>query len=136
MGYFGTFIYADGRWNETDDLPTQSPYLRVDIHDSDIATIDYNPTGLGAGRFYLGFEPAVYFEDPAASHPVDADAEMGGLSAWAEQVVGISLQSDRVRPLLADPAGTDPEEVFVEDSVAKLLAALGLPAPAPLQGSA
>jgi hypothetical protein len=136
VGYFGTFIYTDGQWNETADVSARSPYLRVDIHDSDIATIDYNPAGVGSGRFYLGFEPAIYFEDPEASQPVDADAEVGGLSVWAEEVVGESVQSDRVRTLLADPTGADPVEVFVEDSVVKLLAALGLPVPTSLQGNA
>ena len=57
---------------------------------------------------------------------------MRGLLAWVEQIVGGSFQPDQVMPLLADPAGTEPEEVFVEDAVVKLLGLVGLPIPAQL----
>jgi hypothetical protein len=38
VGFSGTFVYSDGRWNgdATDDR-----YLAIDIPDSDIATVDY-----------------------------------------------------------------------------------------------
>jgi hypothetical protein len=62
MGFFGTFVYADGVWSENDEAPSMGTSLRVDIHDSDIAQIDYRPAVIGLGRFYLSHEPATYFE--------------------------------------------------------------------------
>jgi hypothetical protein len=85
MGFFGTFLYSDGQWTEHADYPQASTYLRVDIHDSDLAQKDYAPAQASRGRFYLGFEPAIYFEDPDASQPVDPDAEARGFSTWAEK---------------------------------------------------
>ena len=40
MGYFGTFIFRDGQWQQRSG---PGPELVVDVHDSDIATIDYRP---------------------------------------------------------------------------------------------
>jgi hypothetical protein len=114
-------------------LTGDAPYLRVDIHDSDIATIDYYPTGVGTGRLFLGYEPAHYFQDPHASQPIDTNAEVLGLVAWAKQVAGVTLSPDRVMPLLANPEGAEPSDVFVEDTVVKLLRLTGLPLPALLQ---
>jgi hypothetical protein len=38
VGYFGRFVYSDGAWR---DEPTAEAFLAVDIHDSDIATVDF-----------------------------------------------------------------------------------------------
>ena len=129
MGFFGRFVYRDGHWTEGGDTLPASPYLRVEIHDSDFAQIDYAPADVGRGRFYLGFAPASYFEDPSASAPVDARAEARGFSLWADQVLGVDVASDRVLPLLADPEGSDPEDPFVEAVVVRLLQQVGLPLP-------
>jgi hypothetical protein len=91
--------------------------------------IDYRPTAGGLGRFYLGYEPAFYFEDPSASQPADAQAEAKGFSAWVEQTGGSPVSPEEVLPLLADPDGADPQEDFAEDAVAKLLGLAGLPLP-------
>src|SRR3954451_14119798 len=112
MGFFGTFVYADGVWNQDNDAPPTGASLRVDIHDSDIAQIDYRPARTGLGRFYLGYEPAIYFEDPSASQPVDRQAEAAGFSKWVDEVVGRAVAHEEILPLLADPGGAEPEEVF------------------------
>jgi hypothetical protein len=132
MGFFGTFVYADGAWSESDELAEQTS-LRVVIHDSDVAQIDYRPAAPGLGRFYLGYEPAIYFEDPSASQPVDAQAEAEGFSAWVAHVGGPPVGSAAILPLLADPDGAEPEEIFVEDAVVTLLGLAGLPLPESLQ---
>ena len=132
MGFFGTFLYADGRWSES-EAPPAGTFLRVAIHDSDIAQIDYRPAATGLGRFYLGYEPAIYFEDPSASQPVDAQAEAEGFSAWVEDATGRPVGPGEILPLLADPHGSEPEEVFAEDAVVRLLDLAGLPSPDALQ---
>ncbi|MDQ1292622.1 MAG: hypothetical protein QG608_502 [Actinomycetota bacterium] len=58
------------------------PWLLVDIHDSDIATITYRPAGLGTGVAYLGCAPRTYFEDLQASAPTDVAREAAGLATW------------------------------------------------------
>ena len=57
MGFFGRYTYADGEWNDGD--PPEPPYLSVDIHDSDIAMVDYRPAEGATRRFFLGIEPRV-----------------------------------------------------------------------------
>lgn len=133
MGFFGNFVYSDGRWAEQ---ATADQYLSVDIHDSDFATIDYHPSGPSTGRFYLGVEPRHYFEDPSASEPVDAEAEMDGFVDWATSVVGAQVSVSDLKVLIADPEGSDPENPFVEDTVVQLIALLGLPLPPDLQPNA
>ncbi|MEV7986869.1 hypothetical protein [Micromonospora sp. NPDC085948] len=59
-----------------------TPWLLVDIHDSDSATLTYRPAGPGTGVAYLGYTPRTYFENPDASAPTDAVREAAGLSAW------------------------------------------------------
>lgn len=130
MGYFGTFAFSNGRWAET---PTDNQYLGIDIHDSSIATIDYQPAANGHGRFYLGYEPRHYFDDPSASQPIDTAAETAGFIAWVSNVIGVDLSAEQLTPLLADADGGEPDDVFVEDTVVTLINLLGLPLPADLQ---
>ncbi|GAA2362344.1 hypothetical protein [Dactylosporangium salmoneum] len=53
MGYFGAFLFDGQSWTEADAGECAEPdadlWLHVDIHDSDIATITYRPTGPGVG---------------------------------------------------------------------------------------
>src|SRR3954453_8975625 len=126
MGYFGTFIYRDGEWRERAD---GTPELVVDIHDSDIATVDYRPAPSGLGRFYLGIQPRDYFEDPHASRPVDVPAEVDGFVRWARQTLGRAPRPEDVRDLVAETGGTVPDGDFVEDTAAPLIGLLGLPLP-------
>ena len=129
MGYFGTFIYRDGAWREHSDGPAE---LVVDIHDSDIATIDYRPAPPGRGRFYLGYQPRTYFDDPEASPPVDVPAEVDGFVGWAATTLGTRPSADDVRQLVAGEEHAPPPDDFVEDSAARLIQLLGLPLPAAL----
>jgi len=126
MGYFGTFIYRDGEWRDHGGGERE---LVVDIHDSDIATVDYRPAPPGLGRFYLGHQPRIYFEDPDASRPIDVPAEVEGFRSWAREVLGTAPMHDDVRELVADEDPAPPEDDFVEDSAARLIQLLGLPLP-------
>jgi hypothetical protein len=128
MGYYGTFIYRDGGWQERGGSERE---LVVDIHDSDIATVDYRPAPPGLGRFYLGYQPRDYFADPEASRPVDVPAEVEGFRGWARQVLGTAPRHDDVRELVAKESAV-PADDFVEDAAARLIRLLGLPLPAAL----
>jgi hypothetical protein len=120
MGYFGNFVYSDGRWAAE---PAADCYLATDVHDSDIATVDYHAEGAG-GRFYLGFQPSDYFEDPGASEPIDVGQEASRFAAWAQDHLGATASAADLRPLLAE-VGDEPEEDFVEETVARSSAFLG-----------
>lgn len=133
MGLFGTFTYSDGAWTSPD--ARREPYLVIDVHDSDIATVDYRPTGDAGGRCYLGFQPRVYFEDPTASAPVDNHAEARGLAHWARLATGREVDPEDVAALLApDDEDDDPEDLFVEETVRRLLELTGVPVPEELTG--
>jgi hypothetical protein len=126
MGYFGTFIYRGGAWLEHSEEPGE---LVVDIHDSDIATVDYRPAPPGRGRFYLGYQPRAYFDDPDASRPVDVPAEVDGFVGWAAGTLGVAPSAEEVRELVAGDDAEKPADDFVEDSAARLIRLLGLPLP-------
>lgn len=124
MGTFATFVYSDGGW---DDHAASEQFLSIDIHDSDIATLRFAPAESPArGLLYLGYEPRHYFEDPSASEPVDVVAETDALIAWAAEVTGVLVASEEVLPLLASPDGDEPDDLFVEETVAQLLKVIGL----------
>ncbi|SDX74685.1 hypothetical protein SAMN05661080_01030 [Modestobacter sp. DSM 44400] len=126
VGYFGTFIYRDGQWQQRSGA---SPELVVDVHDSDIATIDYRPAPAGLGRFYLGHQPRNYFGDPEASRPVDVPAEVEAFRGWATDTLGRAPREEDIRPLLAERDGQQPADDAVEDTVVRLLDLLGVPVP-------
>jgi hypothetical protein len=122
---FGKFAYSAGRWST--DGPTAVPFLLLDVHDSDIATVDYRAADSAGGRFFLGYEPRVYFEEPDAGAPVDVRAEAEGFTRWLREAEGREVDPDDVRRLMADPDGAPPEDVVVEETVVRLLALAGLP---------
>jgi hypothetical protein len=112
------------------DANPAPPHLTVAVHDSDVATVTYEPVSAGArGICYLGFEPRHYFDDPAASDPVDVEVEAAALATWSEAHTGLDVDPGKLRDLLASPQGDEPEAAYVEESVALLLALLGLPLP-------
>ncbi len=125
MGLIGTFAWSGGGWSR--GRPTAVPFLLVDVHDSDIATVDYRSADASGGRFFLGYEPRVYFEEPGAGDPVDTAAEAQGFTDWLRGATGREVDPAEVRPLMADPGGAPPEDVVVEETVDRLLALTGLP---------
>ena len=128
MGLFATFTHSDGHWQESE--PVSEPYLSIDVHDSDIATVDYRPAPNATGRFFLGIEPRLYFEDDTASEPVDREAEANGFAQWARQVHGRDVDPADVLALMASESEDDEsEEDFVEETVDRLLHLVGLPLP-------
>jgi hypothetical protein len=44
-------------------------------------------------------------------------------------VTGTEVAAELLEPLLASPTGEDPEDVFVEETVVRLIDRLGLPRP-------
>jgi hypothetical protein len=149
MGFFGTYLFDGTRWSEQqpEDEPTAAaPWLLVDVHDSDIATVKYSPTGPGTGIAYLGFTPRMYFEDDSASAPTDVSKEADGLATWwgglhpGTDEAERRAKSTELRAFLAadeapidtdngDSADSDDADVFVEIKTARFLDALGLPKP-------
>lgn len=126
MGEIVRFVFGGGAWGG--DLAA-TPSLSVEIQDSDIAVVDYRPAPDGAGRFYLGFQPRDYLDDPAASAPVDLDAEAAGFAAWAELVGADDVRPSEVRRLLAPEGVEEPLDTFVEETVERLVRLVGLPVP-------
>ena len=127
MGLFGKYAYSAGRW--TTDGPTAVPFLLIDVHDSDIATVDYRAADASGGRFFLGCEPRFYFEESDAAAPVDTVAESAGFARWVKEATGADVDPADVQQLMA-PTGAAPvreDEVVVEDAVGRLLALAGLP---------
>ena len=127
MGLFGKFAHSAGRW--TRGAPTAVPFLLVDVHDSRIATIDYRGADASGGRFFLGYEPRVYFEEPDASPPVDTQAEAEGFARWLREAEGRDVDPADVRRLMASPDGAPPTDEVVEETLGRLRRLAGLPSP-------
>lgn len=129
MGNFGRFAYTD---LGVSDSEGSDPTLILELHDSDFVVVNFHPTYLGSGRFYLGFQPRDYFRDPAASDPVDLGREAEAFHEWAEKTLGRSIAVADVLPFMAEESVEEPEDVFVEDTMERFLGLLGLPMPAEL----
>jgi len=127
MGLFGKFAYSDGRWST--DGPTAVPFLLLDVHDSDVATVDYRLSDASGGRFFLGYEPRFYFDEPGAATPVDSAAEAEGFASWAREATQTDVDPAEVQALMASPDGAPPTDDFVEETVVRLCGLVGLPSP-------
>jgi hypothetical protein len=127
VGFFGKFAYSAGRWST--GAPTAVPFLLLDIHDSDIATVDYRAADATGGRFFLGYEPRFYFDEADAATPVDTAAEAEGFAGWVREAAGTDVDRADVQRLMASPAGAPPEDEVVEQTVERLLTLSGLPLP-------
>jgi hypothetical protein len=127
VGFFGKFAYSAGRWST--EGPTAVPFLLIDIHDSDIATVDYRAADATGGRFFLGYEPRIYFEEPEGAAPVDTRAESEGFARWILDAEGTDVDPADVQRLMASPDGAPPGHDVVELAVDRLLTLAGLPLP-------
>ena len=127
MGYFGKLAYSAGRWSFGG--PTAVPFLLIDVHDSDVATVDYRAADATGGRFFLGYEPRFYFEEPDAGEPVDTRTEAEGFTRWVLDAEGRAVDPDEVQRLMASASGAPPEDDVVEETVERLLTLAGLPLP-------
>jgi hypothetical protein len=127
VGYFGKLAYSDGQWST--GRPTAVPFLLIDVHDSDLATVDYRAADASGGRFYLGYEPRIYFDEPDSAAPVDVQAESEGFARWAQDVGGTPVEPADVQGLMAAPDGSPPTDEVVEQTVERLLTLAGLPRP-------
>jgi hypothetical protein len=127
VGLFGKFAYSAGRWSSGG--PTAVPFLLVDVHDSDIATVDYRAADASGGRFFLGYEPRIYFEEVDAADPVDTRGEAEGFARWAKEATGADVDPAEIQRLMAAPDGAPPADDVVEETVEKLAALAGLPSP-------
>src|SRR5215217_3583896 len=115
---FAKVAYSEGRWSAGG--PTAVPFLLIDVHDSDIATVDYRAADASGGRFYLGYEPRVYFEEPAAGAPVDTSVEAEGFARWLHDAEGRDVDPEEVLALMASPDGAPPRHDSVEEAVERL----------------
>jgi hypothetical protein len=127
VGLFGKFAYSDGRWSA--DGPTAVPFLLVDIHDSDVATVDYRAADASGGRFFLGYEPRFYFDEQGAATPVDTGAEALGFARWAREATDTDVDPAEIQVLMASPEGAPPSDDSVEQTVERLCALAQLPRP-------
>jgi len=152
VGFFGGYIFDGSTWRgfdpDSDRWPDiAAPWLSVYVHDSDIATVRYEPGGPGSGIAYLGFTPRMYFGDESASAPADLLREAEGLASWLARqgrndeaelrdLIASFLAGDTPEQQIHDHAGAgtdagdlDDAGIFVEIKVARFLAAVGLPVP-------
>ena len=126
-----TYVYGDGSWGGD---AAAIPSLTIEVQDGDIATVDYRPAPDGLGRFYLGFQPRDFFDDPAESDPVDLAAEAEAFAEWSLLVGAVDVEAKHVRRLLAEAHVDEPEDTFVEETVERLVRLVGLPIPDGLDG--
>jgi hypothetical protein len=91
--------------------------------------VDYRAADATGGRFFLGYEPRVYFEEPDAGEPVNTRTEAEGFARWVLDAEGRAVDPDEVQRLMASPSGAPPEDDAVEETVERLLTLAGLPLP-------
>lgn len=127
MGYSGRLAFSDGRWST--GRPTAVPFLLLDVHDSGIATLDYRAADASGGRFFLGYEPRIYFDEPDTAAPVDVATEAEGFIRWVREATGAEVDPLEVAGLMAAPDGAPPRDEVVETTVERLLALARLPLP-------
>jgi hypothetical protein len=129
MGDFAEWRWSQGGWREGSSL--EPPWLMIDIHDSDVATITFAPAqGEASGRFHLGTHPVLYFDIAEEAPAQDPDAEAAAFVKWAELATGAEVAVDDVRALLATVDDEeDPVDDFVDDTVARLLGLAGIHVP-------
>jgi hypothetical protein len=129
MGDFAEWRWSQGDWSDGSDV--EPPWLTIDIHDSDVATITFaSAQDEASRRFHLGTHPAIYFDLAEEAPAEDPDAEAAAFVHWAGLATGAEVAVEDVRALLATADHEeDPVDDFVEDTVARLLALADLDVP-------
>ena len=127
-----TFVYGDGAWGGDAAVDPEPDASRCRTATSRPSTTARRRDGLG--RFYLGFQPRDFFDDPAESDPVDLAAEAEAFAEWALLVGAVDVEAKHVRRLLAEEHVDEPEDTFVEETVERLVRLVGLPIPDGLEG--
>ena len=108
--------------------PDRSALPAVDVHDSDVATVDYRAADASGSRFFLGYEPRFYFDEPEAATPWTPRAEAEGFAAWVRDADRPEVDPARGGGLLGLPGGrATGATTSVMETVARLVALAGLP---------
>lgn len=153
MGFFGAYVFDGSTWHGFDPdsdqrLDIAAPWLSLYIHDSDFATVRYEPRGPGTGTAYLGCTPRTYFGDESAPETTDVLRDAEGLALWLTRQQNRNDAAE-LRELIASfLAGDFPEQqsgehaddgegagdlddgdIFVEVKVSRFLTAVGLRVP-------
>lgn len=126
MGRFESYVFENGAWADT---ATGLTWLGISIHDSSFATVGYSLSADEFGVFYLGYQPRDYFDAPDDHEATNCAAEAAGVSRWASIVLSADVDPARIEALMAPESVEEPLDVFVEDTVLRLLTLLGLPKP-------
>lgn len=127
MGLMARWTYHDGRWRDGEHR--RAPYLVVDVHDSDIAIVEFAPAADEHDWLCLGYEPRDYFERPDMHPPLDRERAARGFATWVREVTGGEVDAAEVRALLAVRSDEPPLDDFAEETLLRLLALAGLPVP-------
>lgn len=142
MGLFAAWLYDDRGWQEVDpsaDVDFRGPALRIYVHDSDYAKVQYAPAGPGSGTAFLNGSEA--FDLGSGLSADDPQQEAQGLATWWATKHGqgdTAAKAEEVRPLLFDEKArgaledVDPEDlsdadVFAEMKAQRLVEVLDLP---------
>ena len=130
MGQSATCTYREGRW--LDGQHRREPYLVVAIHDSGVAVVEFGPAQDEHDTLFLGTEPRVYFSAPDMHPPLDGTRAARGFATWVREVTGREVDPHAVKRLLPR-RWRRPRDVFVEETLARLLDLAGLPMPPQLE---
>lgn len=142
MGLLAAWLYDDRGWQEVDpsaDVDFHGPSLRIYVHDSDYAKVQYFPTGPGSGTAFLNGSEA--FDLGSGLSAEDPKQEALGLAAWwatKHDQGDPAAKAEEIRPLLfdekarsaledVDPEDLSDEDVFAEMKAQHLVEMLDLP---------
>lgn len=127
MGQSATCTYRNGQW--LDGQHRREPYLVVSVHDSSVAVVEWGPSDGENDTLFLGHEPRDYFGEPAMHERLDTTRAARGFATWVREVTGRDVDPRQVKALLPRRWTLRSRDVFVEETLERLLALAGLPMP-------